>query len=256
MNDFGLLVLRSLRNALRQPWIILFTLAMGVLFLVVYKAGLSGVAELPGFRGDYLGFVLPAAIASAAVVSAGFAGQASIQDIHTGYFTKLLATPSRRLALIWGPMVAGAVLLVAQVALMLILARIMGLKPATGIWGALAVIGYAFVLGMAFAGFVVWVAVRTGSSTATQAATLALFLLVFLSIAFLPAEFITAGWPRTAAATINPLSYVLEAMRTLLLEGWRSRPLLLGLLVVFGLATLTGALALWRVRRSSRLTAR
>ena len=52
---------------------------------------------------------------SAAVGGAGLAGQTLIRDIDNGYFTKLLLTPTRRLALIWGPMVAGAMMLVAQV---------------------------------------------------------------------------------------------------------------------------------------------
>ena len=98
---------------------ILPNIAISVFFLFVYNSGLSSVAELPGFVGTYLGFILPVAIVSAAVGGAGLAGQTLIKDIDNGYFTKLLLTPTRRLAVIWGPMIASAIILTAQVVLVM-----------------------------------------------------------------------------------------------------------------------------------------
>ena len=65
-------------------------------------------------------------------------------------------------------------------------------------------------------------------------------------------EGITAEWLRVAAR-VNPTTYVFDAMRSLLLDGWEFRPLLVGFLVSLGFATLTGGLALWQARRSTRL---
>jgi len=81
---------------------------------------------------------------------------------------------------------------------------------------------------------------------------LAFFPLIFLSATFVPLEFIQSGWLKVAA-TINPTTYVFEAMRSLLLDGWQFRPLAIGLAVVLGLATLTGGLALYEARRATRL---
>lgn len=254
MNDIGLIIWRSLRGALRQPAAVIPSIAISVFFLFIYNAGLSSVAQLPGFQGDYLGFILPVSIVSAAVSGAGYAGQALIRDIESGYFTKLLLTPTRRLALVWGPMVAGALLLVAQVVLILLVASLMGLHAATGLLGMAAVVGFAFLWGMAFAGYAVLVALRSKSSAATEAATFAFFPLIFLSTTFVPQELITAGWLKVAAS-LNPTTYVFEAMRALLMKGWEARPLLVGLAVTLGLATLTGGLALWQARRATRLTA-
>ncbi|MCX6364891.1 MAG: ABC transporter, partial [Actinobacteria bacterium] len=94
MNDILLLIGRSLRNALRQPATIIPNIAISVFFLFVYNSGLSSVAQLPGFQGTYLGFILPVSIVSAAVGGAGLAGQTLIKDIDNGYFTKLLLTPT------------------------------------------------------------------------------------------------------------------------------------------------------------------
>lgn len=253
MTDVLLLVGRSLRNAIRVPAAIIPSIAISVFFLFVYNAGLSSVGNLPGFEGSYLGFILPVAIVSGAVSGAGLAGQGIIRDIESGFFTKVLLTPASRLAIVWGPMVASAVLLVVQVVLIIGLGLVLGLDPATGALGLLAVVGYAFLWGMAFAGYAAFMALRTKNSAATEAATFAFFPLIFLSTTFVPKDYITAEWLKIAAA-INPTTYVFDAMRALLNGGWEARPLLLGLAVTLGFATLTGALALWEARRATQLT--
>ncbi len=236
MNDIVLNVRRSLVTSLRVPAAIIPNVAISVFFLFVYNAGLGSVGELPGFPGPYLGFILPVAIISAAIGGAGSAGQALVRDIESGYFTKLLLTPARRLALVWGPMVAGAVILIVQVALVLALAMLLGLHTKTGALGLLAVIGFAFLWGMAFAGYAVFIALLTKNAAAAQAATLAFFPLIFLSTTFVPKEYITATWLRWAA-TINPTTYVFEAMRALFNKGWEWRPLVVGLAVTLAFAT-------------------
>jgi ABC-2 type transport system permease protein len=141
MTDVLLLPKRALRTSLREPIALVPNVVISVFFLFVYNAGLSPVADLPGFHGSYLGFILPVAIVSAAVGGAGSAGQALIRDLESGYFTKLLLTPTKRLAIVWGPMIAGAIILVAQVILILVPALFMGLKCQTGPLGLLAVVG-------------------------------------------------------------------------------------------------------------------
>jgi ABC-2 type transport system permease protein len=253
MNDFVILIGRSLRNALRQPAIIIPNIAISVFFLFVYNSGLNSVAQLPGFVGTYLGFILPVSIVSAAVGGAGLAGQTLIKDIDNGYFTKLLLTPTRRLAVIWGPMVASAIILTAQVVLVMLLALAMGLRVVTGPVGFLLVVVLAFLWGMAFAGYAAFMALRTKNAAAAQAATFAFFPLLFLSTTFVPAEYITSTWLKWAAK-VNPTTYVFDAMRSLLIYGWQAKPLLVGLAVVLGFATLTGGLALRAARKATQLT--
>ena len=251
MSDFLIMIGRSLRSFLRQPAAIIPSFAISVFFLFVYNSGLGSVSQLPGFKGSYLAFIIPVSIASGAVGGAGLAGQALIRDIESGYFTKLLLTPTRRLAIIWGPMVAGAVILVAQVLLILALGLLLGLDSKTGFLGLALVVGYAFLWGMAFAGFSVFVALRTRNAAATQSATLIFFPLIFLSTTFVPMDYISSEWLKVAAV-INPTTYVFEAMRALLIDGWEWGRLGVGLAVVTGFATLTGLLALWQARRATQ----
>jgi len=253
MNDILLSIRRSLITSLRVPAAIIPNVIISVFFLFVYNSGLSSVGKLPGFPGSYIGFIVPVAIVSAAIGGAGTAGQALIRDIESGYFTKLLLTPAKRLALVWGPMVAGAIILIFQVALVIVLALFLGLRPATGAAGVLFVVFFAFLWGMAFAGYAVFIALLTKNAAAAQAATLAFFPLIFLSTTFVPREYIESTWLRFAA-TINPTTYVFDAMRALFNEGWKWRPLGIGLVVMLAFATLTGGLALWQARRATQLT--
>jgi ABC-2 type transport system permease protein len=252
MNDLVILIMRSLKVNLRVPAAIIPNIAISVFFLFVYDAGLSSVSNLPGFHGSYLGFILPVAIVSAAVGGAGSAGQSLVRDIESGYFTKLLLTPSTRLAIVWGPMVAGAIILVAQVIVIILLGLLLGLKPATGIVGLAVVVVFAFVWGMAFAGYSAFMALRTKNAAAAQAATFAFFPLLFLSSTFVPKEFIQVEWLKWAT-TLNPTTYVFDAMRSLLLDGWEARPLIVGMVVVVGFASLTGSLSLYQARKATRL---
>ena len=253
MNDILLLIGRSLRNTLREPATILPNIAISVFFLFVYNSGLSSVAELPGFQGTYLGFILPVAIVSAAVGGAGLAGQTLIKDIDNGYFTKLLLTPTRRLvgdlgtddrerdrphgpgrarhADRPGPGAQG--------------------RDGTG-WASPLVVVLAFLWGMAFAGYAAFMALKTKNAAAAQAATFAFFPLIFLSYTFVPKEYVTAGWLKVAA-TINPTTYVFDSMRSLLNTGWDGTSLLVGFAVTFGFATVTGIMALWAARGATKI---
>lgn len=252
MNDVPLMIFRSLRNTLRQPAAILPNIAISLFFLLVYNSGLSSVANLPGFKGSYLAFILPVSIVSAAVGGAGLAGQSIIRDLESGYFVKMLLTPAKRLSLIWGPMFSGAAILVVQVLLIVAIAVAMGLHSASGFLGIVMVVFFAFLWGMAFAGYAAFMALRTKNAAAAQASTFAFFPLIFLTSTFVPREYITAGWLKVVAVA-NPTTYVFDAMRSLLIDGWSAGPILLGLAVMAAFATLTGTLALTAARRATRL---
>lgn len=252
MTDIYLLTVRTIKYYLRNPAETLPGIAISVFFLLVYNAGLSGVSNLPGFEGSYLAFILPVAIISAAINGAGLAGQALVRDIQTGYYTKLLLSPAKRLAIIWGAMIAGAIVLLVEAFLILFLAIAMGLSSRTGIGGYAVIILLTFVWGMAFSGFSVFVALKTRSANATQASTFVFFPLIFLSTTFVPKAFITSHWLKIAA-TVNPTTYAFDAMRSLLINGWELKPLVLGFGILLAFSTVTGVLSLIQARRSTRL---
>jgi len=67
-----------------------------------------------------------------------------------------------------------------------------------------------------------------------------MFILLFLSSATLPRDLIASDWYRTVA-TINPVSYLIEALRSLIITGWDFEALALG----FGVAFTIFVVAIW-----------
>ncbi len=246
-----LLAMRSLTTLLRTPEALLPPIAISIFFLVIYQSTLGTAAGfIPGIGGSYLGFILPLSIVSGSLSGSGVAAQNLVRDIERGYFDKLLLTPVRRAALLLAPILAGAVILGIQATIVVSVGLVMGLKPATGFAGLLAVIGLGVLLGIGFAGFTVSAALGSGSAAATQGASFLFFPLTFLAPTFVPMALLS-GWLEVAAK-INPITYVMEAMRALLNTGWDGQAMMNALLACLALAVAMYALAAFALRVRTR----
>ena len=213
-----MLTKRNLVTIFRTPEALIPPIAISIFFLVIYQSTLGRAAGfIPNLGGDYLGFILPLSIVSASLSGAGIAAQNLVRDNERGYFDKLLLTPVNRAVLLLSPILAGALILGLQAAIVVGVAMLLGLDPATGWLGLLAVIGLAVLLGTGFAGFTVSAALGSGNAAATQSAGFVFFPLIFLAPTFVPLELLD-GWLNTAAK-LNPITYVLGSMRTLINNG-------------------------------------
>ena len=247
-----LLTKRNLKAIVRTPEALIPPIAISVFFLLIYESTLGGAANfVPGLSGNsYLGFILPLSIVSSALAGAGLASQNLVRDIESGYFDKLLLTPVSRTALLLGPILAGALILGFQTGIVIGVGLLMGLQPVTGLAGLLAVIGMAVLLGTGFAGFTVSAALGSGNAAVTQSAGFIFFPLTFLTASFVPLELLD-GWLETAAR-LNPITYVLGAMRDTLNVGWVSSSLWQGVLACLILAIAMYALAVFALRVRTR----
>ncbi|HET7629355.1 MAG TPA: ABC transporter permease [Bacillales bacterium] len=230
---------RSVTSTIRNPFAFVPNLVISLFFLLVYQAGLSGIASMPAFNGaSYLAFILPVSIVSGAIGGAGGAGQTLVTDLENGYFSRLLLTPASRLAIVLGPIIAGMLQLLVQTGLILVVAFMMGLHVAAGFFGVLVLLLLAIGWGLAFAGYSVGFALRTKNAQAAQAGTFIFFPLLFLSTTFVPYDLISAGWLK-AAALVNPTTYIFEGMRSLLISGWVASDLLTAFGVVVFVCAIT-----------------
>ncbi|MCE7793273.1 ABC transporter permease [Salipaludibacillus sp. CUR1] len=244
-----ILTKRSLIVLIRNPFTFIPNLFISLFFLLVYTGGLSGIAQLPQFEGaDYLSFILPVSIVSAAVGGAGGAGQSLVRDLESGYFARLLQTPVTRLAIVLGPTIAGMLQLIVQTLIILGVAFLLGLKVEAGPGGVLVILLLTVGWGLAFAGYSVAIALKTKNAQAAQAGTLIFFPLIFLSTTFVPLELIEAQWLR-AAAIINPTTYLFESMRAVLIDGWVMGPIISGFAVIGAVCAVTVAFS---VRSATR----
>lgn len=228
---------RTLRRGLRAPELVVPNVAIALFFFIVYDGSFgdaSAIASIIG--GDFRAFILPVTLLTASVAGT-VAGQLLVEDVESGYFRRLLTLPVNRTALVLAPMIFGAALVLFQAVVVLAVGLVLGVDPATGAAGLATIIGLNVVWGLAFAGLTVAVGLLTGNAAATQGATFILFPVLFLTPTFLPRAELR-GWLATASA-FNPATYLMEAMRDLLLVGWETEGLAVALIVVSTLAAVS-----------------
>jgi ABC-2 type transport system permease protein len=249
LEQIGLVTWQNLLTIFRRPAALIPPIAISLFFLVIYNSTLGGAASfIPDLGANsYLGFILPLSIISASLSGAGIASQNLVRNIENGYFDKLLLTPIKRSALLTGTIFSGAVILGLQAALVMGVAMLMGLRIETGLLGAIAVVGMSVLLGLGFAGFTMSAALGSGSAAVTQSAGFVFFPLTFLAPTFVPLELLS-GWLRVAAR-LNPITYVLEAMRAIINEGWIWPEIMAGVLACVILGAAMYLLTLFALRR-------
>jgi ABC-2 type transport system permease protein len=210
-----LLGAREVRTALRTPAYLVPNLIVPIFFYFVTLGSLESFANSSGLT-NFEGFLLPMALIFA--VQGGSAGLNMVADIESGYFDKLLLTPANRMALLVGAMSADFFRIMAQAVLVLLIALATGLHFETGVPGAIVLVLIASLFGLAYSGLGFAIALKTGNAQATQSMWFLFMPLMFLTTLFAPKEAL-AGWLKTAA-TVNPMTYILQGMRSLSLEGW------------------------------------
>ena len=235
---------REIRLVWRTPAALLPGLFIPVFFFFVQAGSLTKVAQASGFVGNYKAFILPVSILFA--VSNGGAGLNMVQDIESGYFDKLVLTPTNRLALLLGAMGADFARVLVQGLFTAFVAYLVGVHWATGAVGLIAMVALASLWGLAYSAMGFGIALKTGSAQATQSAFVLFFPFVFLTTSFAPKEALS-GWLATAA-TYNPMTYLLSGMRGLGLEGWHLRPIVGALLAIGVVASITITAAMMALR--------
>jgi ABC-2 type transport system permease protein len=228
----GQLARRSVLRTLRQPAQIVPALVFPLFLLAVNSGGLKDATNLPGFPTDsYLTFALAVPFMQGALFSVMNSGTDLARDIETGFLNRMALTPLRGAALLSGLLAGTVVLGVVQGATYLIVGLLAGADLAAGVGGALMIVALAVAVTAAFGTIGLFAALRTGSGEAVQSLFPVFFVFLFLSSMALPLELLQTDWFR-AIATVNPVSYLLQAFRSLLIEGWNIGDLALG----FGIA--------------------
>jgi ABC-2 type transport system permease protein len=241
MTQAWILGQRALREAWRTPDALIPTLFIPLFFLVVnvgQAAEIFPSASTEFLNGQgYGAFQLPSSLLLAA--SFGIAALFLVEEIEGGYFDKLRAAPVPRSAIVLGRLIAEGAKGVLIAALIVVLGLIFGISVASGVIGFVLLVLLTALWAVAFSGFMQLIALRTRSAAATNSGSLIFFPLLFLTPNFVPRDLLTR--PMEIAATLNPVTYVMESLRSLILENLEWGTILPG----FGVALLLAALALY-----------
>jgi ABC-2 type transport system permease protein len=240
MSQAWLLGQRALREGWRTPEALVPTLFIPLFFLVVNVGQAAKI--FPGKTTDFLhgqgygAFQLPASLLLAG--SFGTAALFLVEEIEGGYFDKLRAAPIPRTSIVLGRLIAEAVKGVGIATALILLGLAFGITIASGVLGFVLLVLMTAGWSVVFVGFMQLIALKTRSAAATNSAGLIFFPLLFLTPNFVPRDLLTR--PMEIAATINPVTYVMEGLRSLVLVDLNWTDILQG----FGVVVVAGALML------------
>jgi ABC-2 type transport system permease protein len=175
-------------------------------------------------------------------VATASSGLALVTEIDGGYFDKLLAAPIRRASIIIGRLSADFVRGILGSIVVLAAGLAFGAHMESGILGAVVLVILAALFGVGYAGFGILVALRTRNVQATNTSFLLFFPLLFLTPNFVPFDRLSPVME--TLARLNPVSYVIEGLRSLVIEGWVPGKLAACAGVIAGLGVLLTALSL------------
>lgn len=226
---------RSVRRTLRQPAAIIPAIVFPIMLLFVSAGGLQAAQNLPGFPDvSYFDFALAVTFMQGAIFATGGAGTDLATDIDSGFLNRLSLTPMSGAALVLGQLGGAIVLGIFQATCYLAAGFIGGATVASGIGGVIVLYLLVILMAIGFGALGVAAALRTGNGEAVQGLFPVLFVLLFLSTINLPLDLIPIDWFRWVA-TVNPITYLVNAVRSLIITGWDWPVLLAGFGVAIGI---------------------
>ncbi|MGH2463482.1 MAG: ABC transporter permease [Candidatus Limnocylindria bacterium] len=244
--------LRTTRRFIRVPANIFSIIFFPLIQLLVFSQLYEDIVQLPGFgsQTSYLAYLAPGQIAFTAFMAVAWSGFGLLVEYRSGYTDKLRVNPIHR----WSILASEMVPLFFQAALMsgilLIISVLLGATIVTGIPGFFLILALAGAFGLALAGASFIPALLTKSEQATSTFSLLLFPLMFASTAFVPEE-LMPEWMQVVNAW-NPITYVIEAIRSLMVTGYDWNAIGAALLSILVVGVILQLATLWAFNRVAR----
>jgi len=240
---------RSVLTEWRQFGSILPGVVFPLLLAAVYTHQFQRVILMPGFPAvdSFLDFVLPASLVQAVSFGATEAGTELARDIENGFFDRLRSSPCARLPLLLGRLAGSLVVAAAKGALIVAVFLAFGAEVAGGPAAIAVVLGSAVLLVLAIGGLGQVLAIRTGNQEAVNATFPLIFTSVFVSSAFFPTALMN-GWFRVVAEA-NPVTWIVDPVRRLVIEGWSGTDALQALGVPLAISVVTVSMAVATLNR-------
>jgi ABC-2 type transport system permease protein len=204
---------RSVKQTFRRPQLMAPIVVFPTVLLAIQVGGAGRGVDLPGFPpvDGFLDFILAGAMIQSTLLAGNSGGIALAVDIEMGFTDRLLAAPISRFAIVLGRL-AGTAALGALAAIWFIaIGLVFGARIDEGVPGALMMIVFVVLSAIAFGGLGAAVALRTGRASVVQGLFPLVFVILFLSSAFFPANLMLE--PAATVARYNPLSFIVEGIR-------------------------------------------
>jgi ABC-2 type transport system permease protein len=251
LQEIGALTMRWVLRLSREKFSLLFTLVQPMLFWLIFfgnlfqRAADTQVVQAP----SYISF-LAAGVVVMTVLNNGLAGGVDLLfDRENGFLERLMATPIRRSSVILSRFLFVMTITSLQVLVILGVASLWGVRPATGLPGVamILIIGMLFGVGLTAISMALAFSVKSHGDFFSVLGFLSLPM-IFLSSALVPLQAMPTwmGW----LARFNPMTWTIDAVRPLILSGWTEAlpkvGLVLLLMAVFDALCLYGGVRAFR----------
>ncbi len=231
--EIAALTMRWVRRLSREKFSMLFTLVQPMLFWLIFFGNLfQRAADVQVVQApNYISF-LAAGVVVMTVLNNGLAGGVDLLfDKENGFLERLLATPIRRTSVILSRFLFVTTVTSLQVLVILGVAFLFGVRPATGFLGVavIVVIGMLFGIGLTAISLAMAFSVKSHGDFFSVLGFLSLPM-IFLSSALVPLSAMPA-W-MGALARFNPMTWAIDAVRPLILSGWTEALAPLGMVLI------------------------
>jgi len=233
-SDMSVMLGRSLRHIFRSMdtiiTVTLMPIALMLLFVYVFGGAIHTGTD------NYVNYLLPGILLIAIASGISYTAFRLFMDMRRGVFERFHAMPIARSAALWGHVLTSLVSNAISVAVIILVALVMGFRSPAGVWSWLAAAGILALFTLALT----WVAAIAGLSAKSVdgagAFSYPLIFLPFISSAFVPTE--PMPGPVRAFAENQPVTAIVEALRSLLAgqpvgnDIWLALAWCLGILLV------------------------
>jgi len=246
---FLVLFNRGFKQAIRPYIAMMPEYVLPIFYFVVNSAAFQKIVDLPGFnQTSYLQFYAPVALLVSIFMSSGSTGLETVTDISTGFMDRIFLAPVNRWYIVISKLVAVGAKALMSLVLMVILLILFGASFHGGILGFFLIFLLAFIFAIGWAGIGLSLAFLTKNPRILQSSFIFFFPFSFITTSQLPLNLLS-GWYKTAVQT-NPVTYILEAMRSILIYNQIGYTVLLGFLVAIAFAFVTLMVSMWSFKRS------
>jgi ABC-2 type transport system permease protein len=211
---------RSVVRQLRQPANVVAPVIFPLGLLAVNSGGLQPATHIPGFPTDhFVAFALAIPFIQGALFATMNAGTDLARDIQTGFFNRLSLTPMRGSAMIAGSLAGAGFSALLQAIIYIAVGYGVGVHPESGAAGVALILVLSVAIAFGFGAVGLFLALRTGSGESEQGLFPLLIMFLLVSSMNFPRNLMDADWFRWLA-NVNPVSYLIEGIRSLVIEGW------------------------------------
>jgi ABC-2 type transport system permease protein len=207
---------RTVHNVVRTPSLLLPSMMFPLFFFVAFAGGLNQVQNVPGFDfpDGYTAFQFSFVLLQSAAFGGVFTGFGVARDFEGGFAKRLLLAAPNRRGIVLGYGLA-AVVRWAMVAVMLtVIALAVGMRVSGGPVDIVGLYTLALLVNVIGFSWSAGIAMRFRTIQAGPLMQMPVFLLLFFAPVYVPLDLLT-GWIE-AVATVNPVTYILEAARSLI----------------------------------------